>query len=597
MRIESILVRTLTGIDLFNMERVIGQGPSGGGGQLFIDLPLGKIGYNGLAEFLSVSVETINKLKEVTIKVIPIGDGAPSDLTFAPRGGANSERYRISNQNRHYKGNQRHAGWSQENGFPTIPKTAKGATDIPNSLYENIKLYIVKMTDGTYYAGYVGSNSRPHNWVNVSGLDKIFDVKSCEIIYFSELCQDSKIFEFFTAWEHKPSVLLYGPPGTGKTHLMNRLWETLNSGEPIQCLSINPEDRENPFFLEDIDLPFEGPIRTKWLTFHQNYSYENFILATKPVPYGSAFSLKPYAGSLLDMALSIDSTIQDQDDEVGNAKTAIIFIDELNRGNVSRIFGEFITFMDFEYRKESVSSPIPVPLNNLNNVSAIKTEKLILENGIEIDLPIPWYFPKNVYILASMNSVDKAVAPLDSALSRRLFKMNIFPSMEELASHLRISNPHALLDIQETDTLKINSITVEEIAWLLLYRLNYNLSVLMGKDFELGQSYLYSIKNKVDENEKYNELAKIWDKFIYPQILERFANRPDEVLHILRIDTFSPIRPTGDYLFEQKKKPLAYEGSGDNSPWTLKEVLLEKEFKIHPEKVKYTFKFLAGLPV
>lgn len=597
MKIDSILVRTLTGIDLFNMERESGQGPTGGGGQLFVDLPLGRIGFDGLAEFLSVPVETINNLEEVTINARPIGVGVASDITFAPRGGANPDRYRISNQNRHHTGSQRHDGWSPANGFPSIPATANGATDIPNALYEDIKLYIIKMTDGTYYVGYVNNASRPANWPDAVGLNEIFTVGSCDIIHFSKLCQDPVILELFAAWKHKPSVLLYGPPGTGKTHLMDRLWKALSGGDPIQCLSVNPMDRSNPFYFEDLELPFEGPIKTKWLTFHQNYSYENFILTTKPVPHGTTFNLKPYAGSLIDMALSIDPTIQAQDLGIGNSKTAFIFIDELNRGNVSRIFGELITFMDFEYRKGTSHSSIPVPLNNLNNISATRTEKLTLENGIEVNLPIPWFFPKNVYILASMNSVDKAVAPLDSALSRRFHKVNVFPSMKELALYLTIPNPDRLLDIQATDTAAIAAITAEQVAWLLLYRLNYELSVLMGKDFEMGQSYLYSIKNKASDNEKYHELAKSWDKFIYPQIQERFANRADEVLRILRIDTFSSVTPSNDYLFEQKKKPLAYEGSRNDSPWTLKEVSLGREFGINPDKVKYTLKFLAGLPI
>jgi hypothetical protein len=253
--------------------------------------------------------------------------------------------------------------------------------------------------------------------------------------------------------------------------------------------------------------------------------------------------------------------------------------------------------MDFEYREGIGHSPIPVPLNNLDNASATRTEKLTLQDGTEIDIPIPWFFPKNLYILASMNSVDKAVAPLDSALSRRIHKINIFPSMEELALHLEIHNPLRLLDIQETDTTELTAIKAEEVAWLLLYRLNYELSILMGKDFELGQSYLYGIQKGTDDNSRYLELAKIWDKSIYPQIQERFSNRADEVLRILRLGTYSTATPTTDYLFKQKKKPLADEGSRTESPWTLKEISLSKEFITNPDKVKYTLKFLAGLPI
>jgi len=597
MKIDSILVRNLTGGDLWNMERERDQGPTGGGGQTYIDLPLGQIGFGGLAEFLSVPTSTIENLKSVTINAIPIGVGTASKITFAPRGEANASRYRIINQNQYRTHSERHDGWSTTNGFPTISAAATNANNIPSTLYENIRLFIIKMNDGTYYVGFINSASIPTSWPTSRALNAIFGVTSCDIIRFSELCKDSMALDIFSAWKLKPNVLLYGPPGTGKTHLMNRLWEAFSGGSPIQCLSVNPGDIDNPFYYENISLPFEEPIKTKWLTFHQNYSYENFIFSTKPIPSGTVFKLKSYAGALLDLALSIDHDIQASFTIHKNPKTAIIFIDELNRGNVSRIFGELITFMDFEYRADAGHSPIPVPLNNLDNASSTRTEKITLEDGTEIDIPIPWFFPKNIYILASMNSVDKAVAPLDSALSRRIHKINIFPSMDQLASHLEIRDPYRLLDITASNTAALAVIKAEEVAWLLLYRLNYELSILMGKDFELGQSYLYTIRKGRDDNERYNELAKIWDKSIYPQIQERFSNRADEVLRILRLGTYSTETPTDDYLFMQKKKPLADERNRAESPWTLKEVSLEKEFKTYPGKVKYTLKFLAGLPI
>jgi len=596
MSIDSILVRNLTGGDLWNMERPAGTGPAGGGGQTYIDLPLGNISFASLAEFLNVPVASIENLDNVPIQALPIGVGGSSTLTFASRGGANETRYRIINQNQYRIGSERHDGWSTANGFPTIPATAVSAATIPNTLHENIKLFIVKMIDGTYYVGYVDSNAVPATWVSSRGLSTIFGVRSCEIIHFSDFCDDSEILDILTAWKRKPNVLLYGPPGTGKTHLMNKLWNAFSGGNPIQCLSVDANNRDNPFFYEPVLLPFEETIKTSWVTFHQNYNYENFIFTTKPIPNGATFELKPYAGLLLDSAISIDSNLQVMFPTLGTHKTAIIFIDELNRGNVSRIFGEFITFMDCDYRDGTGNTPLPVPLNNLDNNTATRTKTIILGDGTEIDLPIPWFFPNDVYILASMNSVDKAVAPLDSALSRRFHKINIFPSMNKLAAHLGIHNYRRLLDITSADTTAIADIKAEEIAWLLLYRLNYNFAVLMGKDFEIGHSYLYALSSMHTDQDKYLELAKIWDNSIYPQLQERFSNRADEVLRILRLGTNTQATPSADYLYTQKKRPLASEGNAKTSPWTLNEVSLEKEFIVNSDRVIYTLKFLAGFP-
>jgi 5-methylcytosine-specific restriction endonuclease McrBC GTP-binding regulatory subunit McrB len=81
-----------------------------------------------------------------------------------------------------------------------------------------------------------------------------------------------------------------------------------------------------------------------WVTFHQRYSYEDFILGLRPRIVGPAgFELKPRVGKLLDLAIKVRDTGE-------SAQSAVLFIDEVNRGNASRIFGEFITFMDFDYR-------------------------------------------------------------------------------------------------------------------------------------------------------------------------------------------------------------------------------------------------------
>lgn len=588
MKIDSIFVRNISATDLCNMERRPGTGPTGGGGQTYIDVPLSNIGFPKLAKFLGITSEYMQTLPSIELNVHPIGVGEASTLEFASRGGENADRYRITNQNRHAAGNQRHSSWTETNGFPILAVNPERASDVPAEIVSNLKIFIIKMTDGNYYAGYVNSDTIPDDWPSSNNLNEIFNVNAAKIITASELCENSMALEILHSWNSKPNVLLYGPPGTGKTHVMNQLWKVFNNNEQIECLALDASSPTNPFILEEMPLPFENNIITKWVTFHQNYSYENFILNVKPVPNGAAFHLETHAGALLDAAISIDANIMGTDEN----KTAIIFIDELNRGNVSRIFGEFITFMDLEYRKDTSGFPLPVPLNNLNNVTQIRTEAIKLRDGREINLPIPWFFPKNVYILASMNSVDRAVAPLDSALSRRFHKINIFPNMDELAVHLSIENPYRLLaDNRGPD----EDLQAKEVAWLLLYRINYELASLMGKDFELGHSYLYSLKDTAeDEDIKYLALAKIWDNLIFPQLQDRFSNRSDEILRILRLNNMSEVEPRDIYLYKQKEKPLANSYHSE-SPWTLRTVFLSKEFESDSEAVKYTLRFLAGL--
>lgn len=245
--IESIFVRNITAGDFWNMERRTGQGPQGGGGQTFIDIPLGGIGFEGLAQFLSVPTEFIEEHRSIDITVNAIGSGELSILTFASRGERNPDRYRITNQNRHSANSQRHAAWTINNGFPKLPLTITHQANIPANLIQNLKIYIVKMYNGNYYAGYVDQATIPLSWPQTRVLQAIFNVSSTGILNMTDLCDNSLALEIINTWHHKPNVLLYGPPGTGKTHIMNALWKTLSNNENIECISLNPTDLENPF--------------------------------------------------------------------------------------------------------------------------------------------------------------------------------------------------------------------------------------------------------------------------------------------------------------------------------------------------------------
>ncbi len=111
----------------------------------------------------------------------------------------------------------------------------------------------------------------------------------------------------------------------------------------------------------------------------------------------------------------------------------MIFIDEINRGNAARIFGEFMTFLDFDYR-DGGTVPLPVPLRQLTYEDG-QSEKLLRPGGKATTIPEGFTFPKHVYIVATMNSVDRAAVPIDSALARRFDRIEMRPNLDVLVEH------------------------------------------------------------------------------------------------------------------------------------------------------------------
>lgn len=344
-----------------------------------------------------------------------------------------------------------------------------------------------------------------------------------------------KIEDILASWGAGRNVLLYGPPATGKTRLISELFQALSTPpDSSHGILLDPDDTDLPFTRPAQEITIPQPIKVVWTTFHQSYGYEDFVLGLRPEITAEGTRLQPCAGVLLDAALELA-------DSSSEYESVVIFIDEVNRGNAARIFGEFMTFLDFDYR-EGGRVPLPLPLRQLTYDDGL-SEQIYRPGGKTSEIPQDFKFPKHVYIVSTMNSVDRAAVPIDSALARRFDRIEMRPNLNVLAEHWNMDKAAISKPIDNN----WETLSPFETGYLLLDRLNVAIASDLGPEFELGHGLLTPVlANKteadgtvqpVQENDAWRSLAKTWDDVLFPQLEDRYSGRPEQLIELLRADT------------------------------------------------------------
>ncbi|MDA9325806.1 AAA family ATPase [bacterium] len=221
--------------------------------------------------------------------------------------------------------------------------------------------------------------------------------------------------------------------------------------------------------------------RVKFITFHQSYSYEEFIEGIRPKMDSDELTYSLEKG--------VFKEISDNAKNYPNHNYVII-IDEINRGNISKIFGELITLIEPSKRLFSGN------------------EK---EHPKEVTLPYSkklFGVPKNLYILGTMNTADKSISLLDSALRRRFSFTEMLPNSTVVK-----------------DNISIEGIRVEK----LFETINSRIEFLIDKDHTIGHSYFLKIK----ENQTIEALALIFKNEIIPLLTEYFYGDFEKIQLVL----------------------------------------------------------------
>ena len=199
-------------------------------------------------------------------------------------------------------------------------------------------------------------------------------------------------------------------------------------------------------------------LRYEFVTFHQAYGYEDFVEGIRPVQDEDSdemvYRVEPGVFRRICRRAELDQ---------GNRYA--IFIDEINRGNVAKIFGELITLIEPDKRC------LPMEFDP--------------DSGMRVTLPYskePFGVPKNLDIYGTMNTADRSIALLDTALRRR------FQFQELMPDHQKISGPRGDGYIEDGEG---GIISLRD----LLAAMNLRIRFLLNRDLMLGHAYLMEVRN------------------------------------------------------------------------------------------------------
>ncbi|WP_445612119.1 McrB family protein [Hafnia alvei] len=229
--------------------------------------------------------------------------------------------------------------------------------------------------------------------------------------------------------------------------------------------------------------------RYSFVTFHQSYGYEEFVEGLRPVLNGdnSEVGYEIRSGVFKELCFKARQS-PDQ-------RFAIV-IDEINRGNISKIFGELITLIEPDKRDPLNGNPPPLELT-----LAYSGEKFSV--------------PANVDIIGTMNTADRSLTQLDTALRRRFDFEPLLPDTRaEKTTDDPLSAPLAGLHIKtETETIDVRR---------MLERINARIEALYNRDHCIGHAYFTSLAEVADGSPRFNKLADIFRQRIVPLLEEYF---------------------------------------------------------------------------
>jgi len=270
------------------------------------------------------------------------------------------------------------------------------------------------------------------------------------------------LHELETLLRDKRQIVFYGPPGTGKTFVARALAEVLTDG-------------------------VTGAVEI--VQFHPSYAYEDFVEGFRPTITSSGHSGFVLRDGPLKQLAQRAADAPDQ--------PHILIIDEMNRGNVAKVFGELYFLL--EYRSTGLT---------LQYSAA------------------PFSLPTNLWIIGTMNTADRSLALLDTALRRRFEFVPVMPDARDDAgaplAGLRVSSGEQVIDIPR-----------------MLDAINQRVEALYDRDHCIGHAYFTPLAKVPDGDERLVALQQVFSTRILP-LLEEYCFEDWEKIRLVLADNQKP---------------------------------------------------------
>lgn len=273
------------------------------------------------------------------------------------------------------------------------------------------------------------------------------------------------------------NLILTGAPGTGKTYLAMEIAKKITG---------DSNDNNHPHY--------------EMVQFHPSYDYSDFVEGLRPISDSKGnigfIRMDGVFKAFCKKALNVYNNSEEKED----VQKFVFIIDEINRGEMSKIFGELFFSIDHGYR--GVKGKIKTQYQNLVDKEYDANGNMTTNEDLFKD---GFFIPENVYIIGTMNDIDRSVESMDFAMRRRFaFK------------EIRATDRESMLDE------KIKDSKVRDKAILKMHNLNYRIQTIDGLNeaYHVGPSYFGKIK-------KDDDFGGLWDYHIKGLLYEYLRGMPN----------------------------------------------------------------------